>query len=162
MTKHCLLKEISLPKSNFFSEFGKIRKSIMERTGGNVSPLLSQLLSPIVGNVTMSMIYFGGFLSGISKLEIWNMGNPLTWGSSLLGKAVMPYQKLNYPATVLFNLQIDIDSSIRVLFNVLLFSSTVSQLCEADCWVWSLGVALCFEFLRMSENFLHPPLAFDN
>ena len=122
----------------------------------------TQLLSPSVSTIAMSMIYFGGFLSGISTLEIWNMGNPLMWGSSLLGKAVMPFQKLKYPATVVFNLQIDIDSSIRVLFNVLLFSSTVLQLCEADCWVWSLGVALgvalCFEFSRMSEHFLCLPL----
>ena len=96
------------------------------------------MLSSSVGNGAMSMIYFGGFLSGISKLEIWNMGNPVMWGSSLLGKAVMPYQKLKYPATVLFNLHIDIDSSLRVLFNVLLFSSTVSQLCEhiVGCGLW--------------------------
>ena len=60
----------------------------------NDATIKSQLLSPVFDNVAMSktMFYQWGFLSGETKLETSNTGNPLTWGSSLIDKAIISCQ----------------------------------------------------------------------
>ena len=54
----------------------------------------SQLLSPVFDNVAMSktMFYQKGFLSGETKLETSNTGNPLTQGSSVTDKSILSCQ----------------------------------------------------------------------